>query len=174
MKAGNEYMPSMLYREYVITALKQKDISGAEKFIENYTERLAPEFRDTLFKYSIGKINMFTKHFSAALKYYDNCPQNNQIINLDMKIDKLVALYELGNLERYKIELYKNKQILKTNKNITLFQKSSFKAYISIMEKLINIKLNPEPAAKYKLINEVTGKKILHHKDWILKQINEA
>lgn len=172
MKAGNEYMPSMLYREFVITALKQKDIAGAEKFIENYKDTLAPEFRTTIYQYSMGKIKMHTRNFTAALKLYDSCPQNIQIINLDMRIDRLAALYELGYLDRFAAELKKNKSLLVSNKNITVFQRSSFKSYNGIMEKLLNLRLKPELKLKNKLIAEINSVKVLHYKEWMIKQLN--
>ncbi|MBL8016854.1 MAG: hypothetical protein JNK43_06260, partial [Ignavibacteria bacterium] len=104
-KAGNEYMPSMLYREYVLTALKMNDIRGAEKFIASYTENLAPENRETLRLYSLGKIHMHRKDFSSALAAYSKCPKNINVIGLDIKIEKLVCLYELGEIDRFRDEL---------------------------------------------------------------------
>lgn len=172
LRTGNEYIPNMLYREYIFSALKQKDVKGAEKFIENYTENLAPEYRETVKQYSIGKIKMHLKDFTAVLKIYDSCPSNLPILNLDIRIDKLVALYELGHIYEFINELNKNKSILKSNKKITAYQYSSFKIYNTLMEKLVKLKLKPDTAAKNKLLTETGKLKIMHYKDWIIKQIN--
>ncbi|HRJ86808.1 MAG TPA: hypothetical protein PK753_14130 [Ignavibacteria bacterium] len=170
MKAENEYMPSMLFREFVITALKQKDTRGAERFIADYAETLAPENRKTLREYSSGKIMMHQKKYSGALMHYAGTPGNIQILNLDMKIDRLVCLYELGNFDKFREDISKNKTLLKNNKHITEFQRSSFKAYIEIMERLIGLRLKPDKKAKLKLIKDTEKKKILHYKEWILQQ----
>lgn len=170
MKSGNEYMPSMLYREFVLTALKQNDISGAEKFIKEYTESLAPNNKSTMLNYSSGKINMHKKNYLNTLGFYDKCPKNIQILNLDMKIDKLVCLFELGYFDKCRNEISRNKSIIKNNKTITEYQRESFKTYIDIMERLLDLKFKPDIKTKLKLIKDTEKKKILHYKDWILKQ----
>lgn len=170
MKSGNEYMPSMLYREFVLTALKQNDISGAEKFIKEYTESLAPSNKSTMLNYSSGKINMHKKNYLNTLGFYDKCPKNIQILNLDMKIDKLVCLFELGYFDKCRNEISRNKSIIKNNKTITEYQRESFKTYIDIMERLLDLKFKPDIKTKLKLIKDTEKKKILHYKDWILKQ----
>lgn len=170
MKAGHESMPSMLYREFIITALKQDDIKGAERFIAEYTATLAPENRKTLEDYSLGKIKMHLKDFSGALLCYEKCPRNIQILNLDMRIDRMVSLYELGYLDKFTGEIRKNRTLLKNNTHITVFQQSSFKTYNDIMERLLELKLNPDENTKAKLLEDVKETQILHYKEWILKQ----
>lgn len=173
MRSGNEYMPSMLFREFVLTALKQYDITGAEKFIKEYTSSLSPENRYMLHNYSFGKINMHLKHYLKTLQYYDKCPKKIQILNVDMKIDRLVCLYELGYFDRCRNEISKNKTLLKNNKTITEFQRETFKIYIEIFDRLIDLKDQPEIKAKLKLAKDTEKIKILHYKDWILKQVRK-
>ena len=170
-KAGNEYMPSMLFREIVLTGLKQNDHIGTLKFITDYTDSLAPQYRETLKTYSKGKMNMHNKVYSKALRYYDECPKNITIINLDMKIDTLVCLYELGSIDRFNSELAKNMNLLKNNKGMTLFQRKSFKLFNELLIKLIKLKLEPSALKKVELIKEVQSKKILHYKEWILSKL---
>jgi len=170
-KAGNEYMPSMLFREMVLTGLKHNDVKGTEKFITDYTDNLAPLNKETMKMYSFGKINMHSKMYSKALKYYDNCPKNIQILNLDMRIDSLICLFELGMVDRYAEEINKNNALLASSKNITVFQRKSFRLFNSIMGKLMELELTPSAGSKAKLLKEVQSKKILHYKEWILRKL---
>lgn len=172
-KSGNEYMPSMLFREMVLTGLKHNDVKGTEKFIDDYKLNLAPEYRAAMSKYSQGKINMHNKLYSRALKCYDECPKTIKILNLDMKIDSLVCLYELGLIDRYRDEIAKNYTLLAGSKNITVFQRKAFKTFNVIMEKLIKLKLDFNTSTKSKLHKDVSSRKILHYKDWILRKISE-
>ncbi len=172
-KADNEYMPSMLYREYVLTAIKLNDIRGAEKFISSYTESLAPGNRLTLKFYSQGKILIHMKDFASALQTYKKCPKNIRIISLDIKIDKLVCLFELGEIEHFREELNRNRAMLKGKSNITHFQRSSFAAFNRVMEMLLKLKLKPDPVFAVKLVKLVEGIKILHYKEWILEKIRQ-
>lgn len=172
-KASNEYMPTMLFREMVLTGLKQNDIKRTERFISDYTGSLAPGYKVTMNKYSLGKIYMHNRHYSKALKCYDECPRNISILNLDMRIDSLVCLYELGLVDRYKEEISRNNTLLAGSKSITEFQRKSFKVFNGIMEKLLELKINHDKGSKSKLLKEVSSRKILHYKEWILKKINE-
>ena len=170
MKSGNEYMPSMLYREYILTALKQNDISGAERFIKEYTDSLSPDNKAAMLNYSNGKICIHQKNYLNTLAFYDKCPKNIQVLNLDMKIDRLVCLFELGYFDKCRNEIMRNKTIIKNNKTITEFQRESFKTYIDIMERLLDLKIKPDLKIKLKFIKDSEKKKILHYKEWILKQ----
>ena len=172
-KAGNEYMPSMLYREYVLTALKLDDVRGAEKFISAYTGSLAPENRETLRLYSQGKIHMHRKDFSSALDTYSRCPKNIRVISLDIRIEKLVCLYELGEIERFREELNRNSAMLAGKSIITYFQRSSFAAFNRVMEKLLKLKLKPDPVFAGKLVKLIGATKILHYRQWIMEKINQ-
>lgn len=172
-KAGNEYMPSMLFREIVLTGLKQKDMTGTEKFIHDYTEDLAPQYRETLKKYSLGKTSMHNKNYSMALKHYDECPKNIQIISLDMRIDSLVCLYELGLIDRFNTEIARNYTLLGSNKSITVFQRKSFRLFNDILQKLIAIRLSPSVQTRGKLLKTVQSKKILHYREWIMGKLED-
>jgi len=172
-KAGNEYIPSMLYREYVLTALKLEDIRGAERFITAYTQNLAPENRETLKVYSRGKIHMHRKDFALAYKTYKSCPKNIRIISLDIRIEKLVCLYELGEIERFREELNRNSAMLAGKSVITYFQRSSFAAFNRVMEKLLKLKLKPDPVFAGKLVKLIGATKILHYRQWIMEKINQ-
>lgn len=172
-KASNEYMPSMLYREYVLTALKLNDIRGAEKFIASYTENLAPENRETMKLYSQGKIHMHRKDFASALAVYSKCPRNINVVALDIKIEKLVCLYELGELDRFREELNKNKALLAGKSNITNFQRRSFSTFNTVLEKLLNLKLKPNTASSAKLLRTVESTKIINYREWILEKIKQ-
>lgn len=172
-KACNEYMPSMLFREMVLTELKHNNVKGTEKFIREYTESLAPTYKETMKLYSLGKINMYSKMYLKALRYYDNCPKNIQILNLDIRIDSLICLFELGMVDRYSEEINRNDTLLASSKHITLFQRKSFRLYNSIMGKLMELELAPSSAGKAKLLKEVQTKKILHYKEWILSKLGE-
>ncbi len=172
-KTSNEYMPSMLFREYVLTALKLNDIRGAERFISSYTENLAPENRETLRLYSQGKIQMHRKNFPAALQLYKKCPKNIRIITLDMKIERLVCLYELGETDLFREELSRNSVMIKGKNNITYFQRVSFAAFNRIMDKLLKLRLKPDRAVAARLLKSLESIKFLHYKEWIIEKIRQ-
>lgn len=172
-KAANEYMPSMLFREIVLTGLKHNDVKGTEKFIEDYSGNLAPAYKETMKLYCFGKINMHNRMYSKALKYYDNCPKNIRILSLDIRVDTLLCLFELGLVDRFRDEISRNNTLLAGSKNITVFQRNSFMHYNSIMEKLMKAKLEPSAYSKTKLLKEVQSKKILHYKEWIISKIEK-
>ena len=168
-----DHMPSMLFRETVITGLKLKDHSGINKFIKNYSGELAPEYKNTVVNFCLGKLRLSEKKYYQAITLYNKCPKNILIITIDIKMDLLMCYYELGLIEEIGEEMQKNHSFLNSPVVIPDVHRILYEKFILTFEKLFNLFLKPDNEKIDNLIKEINGFTVLNYKNWLLKKLEK-
>lgn len=172
MKHPGEWMPSMLFREVVLTGLKLNDTEGVKKFIDNNTVKLSPYNRELLSMYSNAKIFIHKKQFDKALYIYDMCPKRIPILDLDIRIEKLVCLYELEYFDRLTAEITKNRNFLNNKDTMTVFQKNTVNLFNNCIELLYNYRRGKIRQDKLKIEKILKSKENLTYREWIAEKLD--
>jgi len=168
-----DYMPSMLFRETVITGIKLKDHSGVNNFIKNYSDQLAPEYKDTMLNFSLGKLKLAEKKYAEALKAYKKCAKNILIITIDVNMDMLICYYELGLNEDIRESLQKNFALLRSPVIIPDIHRGLYEKFIEVFNQLYNLKINPDKTKLSALLNEVEKLERLNYRKWIINKLED-
>ena len=169
------FISQISYRNIVSIALKLKKFDWSEKFIEDYKDKVAPEFREN--SYNMNKANLY-----YSIKEYDKTIQLlNQVEFTDAyfayysKIILLKTYYAKKEFETlpyfitaFKLHLKRNNQVSSSFKKSTDLFLSYFKKILNIAEK-IDFLDNKITEKKLKnLIESIKKEKVVLNRVWLI------
>lgn len=168
-----QYLHITIFNNVVATALLLGKTEWVKVFIEEYSPRLLPEFRDTMYNYACARYCFAVNEFSKSLEHLSRVGMENFWLKSRTRILQLRIYYELGYVEAFFSLLDAIKHSFKTDKQMPSNEKENDYNFIYIMGRLAKIKfsLGTESAEEIKKDARNTLKGQL--KEWILLKISE-
>ncbi|MFZ4544509.1 MAG: hypothetical protein ACOYOA_10695 [Saprospiraceae bacterium] len=166
----NNNISQFTFSNIVRTAAYIKEWDWAEDFVHQFAGLLEKQYQESLFNFSLGRINYERKNYDNALTYLSKAEEKNDVlISLNSKALRTKVYFELteinlliSHLSAFKIYLNRHKEIG--------YHKNLYDNFIKFTNRLVNININKSTYLE-KLKQEIEGEKELMERKWLLEQI---
>lgn len=169
----NDFMQPDFYRNVIINADFLKEYEWAEKFINEYTDELNPEFRDNMKNYSKAIIDYGKGEFENSLENITKVKYDLVNFKVDVKVLMLKIFYELNLYEQAFSLTDTFKHFIKNSKHIRPEMKelySNFLKHYTIILKLNNdSNTNETGLVRINMEKEIQ----LFQRTWLFEKLKE-
>ena len=160
------------YKNIVSVALRAGDANWAEKFINDYKNKLPKADRQNAYTFNLAKLYFAKRKFDKVLPLLQDVVYNDIFYQLDSKTTLMKTYYELGEYlpmmalkESFRILLRRKKLINAQNRiNYTNFMRFAMQIY------RVDVKDTKKLATISKAINTSTN---VADKGWLLEKLGE-
>lgn len=169
-----KYLDPSAYRTYFLIMIKNKQYEWAEKIMNTLTEKLAPEHKENMNRYSRAHIFFAKKQYDKAIVEIKKIEFSTFIFRVDARTMALKIWYLLGSPEQFFAEADNYRRFIKNNKNLSDSYMAPAGKFIYYAEKLFRLKIDggtDETANELK--DEITNAKMLESRQWLLARANE-
>ncbi|MCX6164576.1 MAG: hypothetical protein NTU73_06890, partial [Ignavibacteriae bacterium] len=170
----SEYLRFSLYRDILITALRQKKIMWVENFILTQSSKLHKSDRDNMMNLAYAYLFYEKGEFMQSWKYFNKIKIDYFFYKYDVKNYALKIYYELGYYEEALTLIENYKRFLERNEFISDSEKTRIKNFISYLAKLILFKVGQLPQkhfSTYRRRLDLTNDTM--NRNWILQKYDE-
>ncbi len=161
------------FRNIVITALKVKEFSWAENFIEKYQNYIPDKYRANAVTFNFARLYFHKKDYSKVIEYLRDVEFDDIVYELSSKqmliatyydTDELTPLYSL--LDSFNVFLNRHKRTIPENR------RKNYKLFIKYVKKLLNI--NPlDKSSLKKLKKEIIEAGNIPDKKWLVERVED-
>ena len=173
----NEYLTATEFHNFILNVYSSGKLDMLKTFIENNSIKLNPSDYNDMVNFGFAYYYLGTKNYKNAIKCINNIELNNFVYKFDIRNVELRIYYEQNKTE-FLIEAVKNyREMIINDKILTKSDKKLFLNLIKYINKLINLKNNPD-ASKTR-IEAGYYKKLLNNespvglKKWLLEKFSE-
>jgi tetratricopeptide (TPR) repeat protein len=167
----NGYITLYDIKNIVTVALRVGDLDWTENFMHEYKERIAPEYRESVYTYNLANIHYHKKEFSKALKLLQAVEINDIYYNLGAKVLLLKTYFELDEAEpfyslvdAFTNYLKRNKLISESNRTVTL-------NFVKYTKKLMQMRLGSKTLPD-EVRQELSGLNEVANLQWLLEKLD--
>lgn len=164
------YLSPWIFKNIVSVALRLKKYQWIEDFIEEYIEKLAPDFKETAYAYNQGYLFYHQKKYESALKSLNRVEFTDVYYSLDTRKIMLMTYWEQGAWEplisliaSFRIYLIRNKLISEGNRE-------AYSNFLKSVKKLFRYREQGKGEAE-SLRKEIATTRPIVERDWLLSQI---
>ena len=141
---GN-YVSQPDFKNIVTTGLRLGEVEWVNGFIEEFREKLNPEFSENAYTYSMAWIHFTKKEFDKALRMLLRVEFNDVYYHLDSKSLLMKVYYEMNEFDAFLSLVDAFRIYLRRNKFISDFQKETYSNFIQVINKLMKLKMRNQP-----------------------------
>jgi hypothetical protein len=161
------------FKNIVTLALRNDELEWTEEFIEEYKDKIAPEFRQSAYIYNLANLLYFRQQYSKSLKKLQTLEINDIYYHLDAKALLLKTYYQLEETEPFFSLTDAFGNYLKRNKQISENQRLAYLNFVKYTRKLMQLrlgsaKLNIDSVRKE--LHELSAITNLH---WLAEKLDE-
>jgi len=173
MHESEQHLHITIYNNVVTTALSLGKYEWTRKFIEEYADKLLPEYKDSMYNYTISRYYFATGKFESSLECLSRVTNDNYWIRSRSKILQLRIYYELGHVEAF-FSLYDAiKHSIKADKQLPIRDKENDTIFISLLNRLFKIKYTKSNDDISILLDTAKSKIKGQLLDWLIIKIGE-
>jgi hypothetical protein len=141
---GN-YVSQPDFKNIVTTGLRLGEVEWVNGFIEEFREKLNPEFSENAYTYSMAWIHFTKKEYDKALRMLLRVEFNDVYYHLDSKSLLMKVYYEMNEFDAFLSLVDAFRIYLRRNKFISEFQKETYSNFIQVINKLMKLKMRNQP-----------------------------
>lgn len=168
----NDEITVPVFRNIVFVALRVKEFSWAEYFIENYKSYVNPKFRDNAVFFSLARLEMNRENYPKVLDYLQLINYDDVWYQLGVKTMQVSAYYELKEFDALESLLNAFKMYINREKSLTKERKSTYINLVKYTKRLVYI-IPSEKNKILKLKSEIEAEKAIVNKSWLLEKVDE-
>ena len=168
------------YKNITAAGLRSGAFAWTEDFLYRYRDALHPAERENAFAYNLAELHFEKLDFAGALRALQNVEFTDFTYQLGAKTLQLKCFYALGEWEALTALLDSTRQLLRRNRSLSTFGKTTNLNFLRLLRQIKYWKQNQslQPARRWKLEQknlkeDVQRTQPLAHKDWLLKCIFE-
>ncbi len=169
----DDFMHPAFYRSAVIHSVAVNEFDWAEKFIEDHTKELQPEYVDNMKYFSMAVVKFGRGDFEESLQYVSKVKYDLVRLKTDVKFLMLKIYYEL-NLEDpayFLIDTFKH--YASDSKEISEDTRISVKNFLKHYSQLLKMKSTHKSSEVEFTRKTMDNERLLYHKDWLLQKADE-
>ncbi len=151
---------------------KLKEFKWAYDFIEKYKNRLSSYNRNDIVNFCYATIEFESENYLASLDHLAKIDLHHPITRFRIRNYTLLNYYELGYLEQAFSLLDTYRHMLVKEKKIEKSRKERYLAFLSMYQKLLEIKGGNKKIDRDFFKNEI-GSKAVFMKEWLLEKVNQ-
>lgn len=171
--ARGGYMPPLMYKNFVIPALRLKEYEWAEKFIEDYKSELDPDKKENAYYLSRSNLYFSKGDFKGALESLSRVQNEDIFYKLEIKQILLKIYYELGMYGEAMDLCDTYRHFFPRNSLITEHLSKAAQNFIKFMSKLVKIKTGADKSDIPIMIKQIKETDEIFARQWLLKKLNE-
>lgn len=137
---GN-YVSQPDFKNIVTTGLRLGEVEWVEGFIDEFKDKLHPDFSENAYTYSMAWIHFTRKEYDKALRMLLKVEFNDVYYHLDSKSLLMKVYYEMNEYDPFLSLVDAFKIYLKRNKFISELQRTTYHNFIVLTNKLMKVKL---------------------------------
>jgi hypothetical protein len=168
----NGYISPINFKNIVALGLRCGQLDWTEKFIMEYRNSVALEYRENSYAYNMAYYYHYKREFSKALKLMQTAEMNDIDFQLDSKVLLLKTYYELDEPEPFfsLVDAFTN--YLKRNKLISDVVRETFLNFVRYAKKMMQLRLGgrltPEAVAE-----DMSKVRALNNRQWLQEKLAE-
>ena len=128
------------YKNIVSASLKVGEVEWCRQFIEEYRDRIAPEFRENAFTYNLASFHFEQKDYGTALRMLQAVEFSDVFYALGSRVILLKSYYEMGDLDALSSLCDAFKIYLKRNKTLSRLQFNIYFNLVSFAKKIADLR----------------------------------
>jgi len=168
----NGVLSRFTYHNIVATALQIGELSWAEAFIEEWTNKLERRFRDRMYHFNRAKIAYAGQRYAEALPLLQQANYHDPLLNLGARTLLLKIYFELEEWEVLQSHLDAFQNYLRRKEGIT-YHRTNYRNLIRYTRQLLKTQLESK-AQRAKLRDRILQETTLTEKAWLLRQLGEG
>lgn len=171
----NDYMVVSIFRGAAKTGAKLKKFEWTKKFIEDYSDKLHPDFKEHEIHIANLYFHFMKKEYSAAQEHLAKLKIETVLDKPYLYILQSMIYYETKNFEALIDELNAFKKFLSYDKILSVELKEVFNNFIKYLNELvkINIKINKDEDYLISTLQKQIQSEEIREKDWLEEKISE-
>ena len=170
----NTPLTVMKFRNIYLSAIRAGNFEWAEKFINNFKNKLQKEDRQSIVELSLAHLNFEKKDFNQTLSHLQKVRTSQIFYKIDVKNLSLMSFFELSHFETAISMIDSYKKMLNSNSSVTGQYREKNINFAILLSALIKFKIDGD----YNSINELNEKlksdDIVANKKWLLEKIKDA
>lgn len=152
-------------------ASKIKEFKWAYDFIEEYMDRLHSEQRDDIVNFCYAIIEFESKNYLASLDHLAKINLHHPASRFRIRNYTLLNYYELGYMEQAFSLVDTYRHMLAKDKKIEITRKTRYNTFLSLYQKLLDVKSGSKKTDTNLLRKEIEQKAIFM-KEWLLEKVS--
>ncbi len=169
------YMPTLLFKNIVFNSLELNKIEWAEKFVNQYSEKLMPECRESLMYHALAEISFDKKEYMKTLQFASKVNIDDFFTKFTIKYLVITTYYELEEYEAALDAIDSFGHFLDKNKKVTKDRRSVYAVKINFLKRLILIKTSGSQNSGFetkRLRDEINKSSGNFAKSWLLEKLD--
>lgn len=168
------YMSHTIFRNIVVIMLRYERNEWVEKFIKEFSSKLAPANRENAVNLAIARLHFSRRSYQQCLVTLNKVPYEDIFYRMEIKVLETKAQYELGNFDTVMDVLDSFRHMIR-NKLLTDHFAELSSNFIKFVNKLLKIESSNTNADKAEIESFRKELNIVNipSKDWLLKKIEE-
>jgi hypothetical protein len=171
--SDKDYLHVVLYRNILIMAISLKEYKWFERFIEEYTPRLKPEFRENMKNLATANLHFEKGNFDDALTCLGSIPYDVFVYKIDIKNLMLRVYYELELFDQAFSLIDAFKHFLSDSDEFSDYFKTQHSNFLVLYNKLLKAKSNNNFKDVGFISKEIEKKENVASKGWLLEKAKE-
>jgi len=165
----NGMLSRFTFNNIVAVGIFTEEFDWLEKFIENYSEKLEEEYRDSTVSFNLARLEYTRKNYGKAMLHLQKTESKDLVNNLISKTLLMRIYYELGEYDSLFSHL-DSFQIYIRRREVSDFHRKNYMNAIRLVKKLVAL---PEldKKAKANLKKEIEEEQILTEREWLLEKV---
>lgn len=173
MNENEQYLHITIYNNVVTSALSLGKTEWTKSFIDEYADKLLPEYRESMYNYTVSRYYFAAGKFETSLEHLSRVTNDNYWIRSRSKILQLRIYYELGHVEAF-FSLYDTiKHSVKTDKQLPQREKENDEIFISLLNRLAKAKFTNSRENMAALRDDAAESLKGQFLDWLLVKISD-
>jgi hypothetical protein len=165
------YMVPQNYIGFVVNALQVNEYEWAEKFMEEYADKVTPAGKNNAYNYAKAYFCYRKKMYSDTLVFLNNVRIED--FNFYLRVKNLMSrtYFELGEFELLLSLLDTFKHYLTSAETIPELHKSRYINYSSYLSRVVNAILSEDKKQMKKILNEIALSPVFENKSWLVEKV---
>jgi hypothetical protein len=165
----NGMLSRFTFNNIVAAGIFMEEFDWLEKIIENYSEKLEEEYRDSTVNFNLARLEYTRKNYGKAMLHLQKVGSKDLVNNLISKTLLMRIYYELEEYDSLFSHL-DSFQIYIRRREVSDFHRKNYMNAIRLVKKLVAMpELDKE--TKEALKKEIEEEEILTEREWLLSKV---
>ena len=162
------------FRNCISLALHARDYTFVNELIEQYSDRLYPDYRQDSKNLCRAYLNFELKNYEGVIDSLKIFSYNYLPHKIDVKHLLLKTHYETGNYDQFQTHLDSFRHFISNNKTISLGGKNRYYEIMNLVNQVFTAKINDRTAHLAEILNNINDYDLyIFDKLWLRDKITE-
>lgn len=172
-ETDSNYMQVNIYRNIVKICSSVKETDWLEGFIRDYTDKLSPEYRESMQNLANAHLYFLEKYYDESLTVLSKVNENFNLAKTDVRNLRLKIYYELEYIDEAESLADSYYQFLLTSKNVTDDNKNFFSQFLTYYKQLLRKGKEMKSSDLSYMYSQIEKEKNIVNRFWLLEKIGE-